>query len=1039
MATITSAGSGLASATTTWVGGIVPVEGNKVIIAAGHVVELDGTFTWGDDSVTTTIPNAAVNVSGTLKASRTVNSSLTGKGLILVNYNGAIDYGTDASPISSSITSTLILNKATTPANREGLRQVVPTTSGQSISWSFVGDNSRSRGETIASTAASGQANVVLGSSSHGWLAGDEVLLFPTTNNATVDEYEFKTISSVSGATITFTTNLSYSHLAGSPACNCSSNVTIKSHNSTGKGRITSAFSSGVAISLPSTYTYKNVRFETLGGGTGLASGYITYESSPTVALFGTVVDSCAFIAPGVAAGEVAVSGSGARKKLTLTNCIVFAKGLCYGSSNVTADDSWFCTTMYCDNNVSSSFLTHNRNWVSIVNSGVDSFSARHNFDSFTISGKGYAPGFYNVSDSDIGYTFGWKSTQAAKVFFNPPLYAINNSKIENCLLHSDFTVPESPTDWNGKVDNSSWLSYVNKGQLSTSQEIYYGAGNVFRENAETNRSASSISIKPLVTSYDLEREQTIPCANGKTVRIVGYVKMDTAFWNAGNNNLPTVTISGLGITPVVFTASAAANNAWEQFDLSATNTAGYDGNLTLTYTANAKVVTTGTVYFDGVPDAPFVTQCRHYGFDLTQETSPTRTVDPYVVATEATAAALTGITIDGTAKTIAFGAGTGDTAQEFYDYTRAWACLNLSKDIPLNRAGTLYSLAAGWTVIDPVLTGLTWGGETIQWNSVGAKTGSFSGNTFDFTAAGSYDFAASTFSGTVEFVNTSGGAVVVDVPAGTSYTNTGPNITVNVAVDQAEASIVGIVVGSRLQIYNVTTATEMVNAINATSSYTLSYPDGTGYSAGDVVRVRLAWVSGASAKLPVEYSTISTAAGWSVLANQQDDAVYNFNAIAGSTCTEFIADYPNVQIDIDDPDGVTTPQRGYAWYIDGQMTADGLRYYHGAITAEDELNYRINVTVADMFIQNISASPVRVINARIYRSDGATVIVAGGGGVQMEYGRTYGLETGVSGLTVSESNKLLSLDTNSVNVTKMNGATVYGSGVQSDQWRGSV
>jgi len=109
MATITSAASGLASATTTWVGGIVPVDLDKVIIAAGHVVTLDGTFTWGDDSVTETIPNGAINVSGTLKASRTVNSSLTSRGLILCNYaTKALDYGTVADPIPDGITATLI-------------------------------------------------------------------------------------------------------------------------------------------------------------------------------------------------------------------------------------------------------------------------------------------------------------------------------------------------------------------------------------------------------------------------------------------------------------------------------------------------------------------------------------------------------------------------------------------------------------------------------------------------------------------------------------------------------------------------------------------------------------------------------------------------------------------------------------------------------------------------------------------------------------------------------------------------------------------
>lgn len=50
MPTITSAGSGPASAGATWIGGIPPVEGDKVIIAAGHVVTVDGAFTWGDDA-----------------------------------------------------------------------------------------------------------------------------------------------------------------------------------------------------------------------------------------------------------------------------------------------------------------------------------------------------------------------------------------------------------------------------------------------------------------------------------------------------------------------------------------------------------------------------------------------------------------------------------------------------------------------------------------------------------------------------------------------------------------------------------------------------------------------------------------------------------------------------------------------------------------------------------------------------------------------------------------------------------------------------
>lgn len=225
-----------------------------------------------------------------------------------------------------------------------------------------------------------------------------------------------------------------------------------------------------------------------------------------------------------------------------------------------------------------------------------------------------------------------------------------------------------------------------------------------------------------------------------------------------------------------------------------------------------------------------------------------------------------------------------------------------------------------------------------------------------------------------------------------------------------ATAQVSGIAAGSRMQIYNVTTATEMFNDILAGTSYSTNYNNGTGYSAGDVVRIRLAWLSGASAKLPASYTTIAAASGWSVLATQEDAEVYNTNAIDGDTVTEFIADYPNVQIDISDPDGATTPQRGYAWYLSGQMTADGLRYYHGAMTAEDIGNYRINVDVADMHIQNVNTDPVLVTGPRLYRSDGSPVTVAGAGPIQMEYGRVYTVETGVSGLTSQESDKLMAL-----------------------------
>ena len=107
--------------------------------------------------------------------------------------------------------------------------------------------------------------------------------------------------------------------------------------------------------------------------------------------------------------------------------------------------------------------------------------------------------------------------------------------------------------------------------------------------------------------------------------------------------------------------------------------------------------------------------------------------------------------------------------------------------------------------------------------------------------------------------------------------------------------SITNIVAGSRLQVYNVTTATEVVNAINAGTAYSATYDEGTGYTAGDTVRVRLA----ALGKSEYSVNAVVGATGWSVLADQSEDEVYTAFAIDGSAVTGFVADYTDDEVDI--------------------------------------------------------------------------------------------------------------------------------------------
>lgn len=1013
MATITSAQSGLASATSTWVGGVVPVEGDKVIIAAGHVVEIDDTYTWGDDNQTATIGTAAISVSGTLKASRMVNSSLTCKGLLLINYaTKGLDYGTEASPIPGSVTANLIINKSATTANRTALRQVSAASGAVNyIDWSFVGDDSRKRGMYLASDAASGATSITLTASDHGWKIGDEVMFFHTSDSAKTSQMEFLTINSVSGTTIGLSSALSFTHLAASPVCNLYTNVTIKSHTiaagSLGNIALDGNNLSGGYATLGYKYLFKNCGLIGLGSSAniGMFNGAAN-SSGPNKTMLAT---KCVMVNKVAAAGGVNVAHG---IPMVFDQCVFYGGSFHYGIGLTQFKNGWAA--------INAQWNTSGSSFNSVTNSYICGYSAgaagpgnvKTTWENCTFFGFGTAlnagVGSY-IKNCDLGYTLKWKPFYGDKLYRSPTYSASIECLLEDCLFYSDLNTPEAVA--NMGIHAYARITYLNKNRDPAAQEIYTHLSEIKRENSIDYRSTSSVSIKPIkpiVPGNADVKTASVACANGKTVRVVGYVRMDTSFWNSGNCNLPTVTLSGLGATPVVFTASSAANNAWEQFDLSITNSAGYDGNFTLTYSVSAKTVTTGTVYFDGVPDAPFVTKARHYGF-LFNETSPTVTVDPYVSATEATASALTGCTINGATKHITFGAGTIDTAQEFYDYSRYWSVTNLTYDVPFSRAGSLFSLASGWAVVEPSISGLTWGGGTIDWTSAGTKYGGFDSNTFDFQAAGTYEFGNATLSGTITLINTSGGAVVVNVPAGTSYTNTGPNITVNVAVDQAEALISGIVAGSRLQIYNVTTATETVNQINATTSYSLGYPNGTGYSEGDVVRVRLTYCSGLTAKLPVEYTTIASAAGWSVLANQQDDEVYIANGVDGSTVTEYSSDYVNVQIDISDPDNTTTIQRGYAWYCDQLTGDDGIRYFYGAMQAEDAFNYLLNTDVADIKVQNTGAAGVTLTGGALRRKDGSSPI-APGGSVYIYYGRTYGLETGVSGLTAGESSKLMSL-----------------------------
>lgn len=194
------------------------------------------------------------------------------------------------------------------------------------------------------------------------------------------------------------------------------------------------------------------------------------------------------------------------------------------------------------------------------------------------------------------------------------------------------------------------------------------------------------------------------------------------------------------------------------------------------------------------------------------------------------------------------------------------------------------------------------------------------------------------------------------------------------------------LVAGSRIQIYNEDTSTEIFNGVVSGTSYTYEYNNGVQISSGDTIRIRVAKLG----CLPQTLIAIATGTGFSAAANQQPDAVYNTNAIDGSSVTEFTADYPNVQIDISDPDNVTTVQRIYAFLRYTETTEDGIAQWFNALSATDVVNYEINTSVLDLKLDNTQPTPVVIGGGRLFRSDGGSVIATLSSSIQMDPQRVY-------------------------------------------------
>lgn len=424
----------------------------------------------------------------------------------------------------------------------------------------------------------------------------------------------------------------------------------------------------------------------------------------------------------------------------------------------------------------------------------------------------------------------------------------------------------------------------------------------------------------------------------------------------------------------------------------------------------------------------------------------------PDIAITEsnkATVAAYTGISINAVTQTITL--TVNHTINELYDYIKYWQTLNpdavwdnSKTELIQSSDGFSFALNGYDLVVDGCeLSGLSTqslsiGGEAVNTNSgiislalVIASSGILSVTDLDnitgrvtmqgggqwniqddgtapsgsatatdsieITAADTndvFDFSFNMFSfdaGTT-FENSSGSNIIIRLDAAQTVptlVETSGTITVDNAV-VANISAPNIIDGSRIQIFNVTSDTELFNEIvSGGSGFSDTFVIPGDAQVGDTIRMRATYVSGTDARQRIEATASASTGGITFADTQQSCLVYCDNAIDGSTVTEYTADYPNVQVDINDPDGTTTVQRLYAWYAYNETTEDGIRNFFRGLIPEDTSNYQIITSTVDLLLDNVG-STVKIVGGRLYRDDLATVIAASSNSIQLDPLKAY-------------------------------------------------
>jgi hypothetical protein len=394
---------------------------------------------------------------------------------------------------------------------------------------------------------------------------------------------------------------------------------------------------------------------------------------------------------------------------------------------------------------------------------------------------------------------------------------------------------------------------------------------------------------------------------------------------------------------------------------------------------------------------------------------------DAQVTLSKAAALAITGITVTHASKLVD---GSDEILSNMYDNLKArqGSIADIETGIPgcasyciygllLTKSGTNFTAIDDWSYSNVGDTGKFYDGKII-FDVPGIMVGDYESVNFEFSVAGTYDFRSTSIIGTSILTNTSGSPVTVQLYPGTLYTNTGPNITVQATIS-ANITMPNLIDGTRVMIYNVTQDFEIDNSVvSGGSGYIFAANLGTGFDAeiGDTILFRATYADASTAKEELSNAGVITASGVAFFDVQVDDDVYSSWAINGFLVTEFSSDYPNLQMDISDPDGRTQKKRAAAWMKCEVTTEDGIRNFFGAIETPSVAEIIVRTAKVNLQIENISALEVYFddLDVRMYRDDLGQLIASGSYSVFLDYAGIPSVVQVGSGLSTDEHNQLM-------------------------------